>query len=77
MWTGLVERNPFTDGGAESGAVVMPHIRVAIGLDYALGRSLHLTVTPAFAWSPAADDFENRISAITRLDVLGGIAVTL
>jgi tetratricopeptide (TPR) repeat protein len=77
LWTGLRDRNPFTDGGAESDTLTMPHLRAALGLDYALGASLRLTLTPAFAWSAAPDSLDDRISSITRLDVLAGVAVTL
>jgi hypothetical protein len=76
-WSGLADKNPFTDGGAESGSQLLPHVRVAGGLDYALGRAFRLTLTPAITWSKASDTFDDRISSIIRLDVLAGIAVTL
>jgi tetratricopeptide (TPR) repeat protein len=77
VFTGLANRNPFTDAGAESGAVLLPHVRVAGGLDYALSPSLLITVTPAFAWSSGHDSLDDRISAITRLDVLLGVGYIL
>jgi hypothetical protein len=73
LFTGLAARNPFTDGGAESGMLIAPHVRVAAGLDYALTSSLMVTLTPAFSWSGADEKLDDRISSITRLDVLLGV----
>jgi hypothetical protein len=77
LMSGLVAGNPFTEGGAESGMLAMPHVRVAGGLDYAVAQDLMLTLTPAFGWSAAAADLDSKISSIIRFDVLLGVAYTL
>jgi hypothetical protein len=77
LFTGLAARNPFTDGGAESGMLIAPHLRVAAGLDYALSSSLRVTLTPAFSWSSADEKLDDRIGSITRLDLLLGVGYIL
>lgn len=78
VMTGLKAGNPFTDGGAKtSGPLSMPHLRAAVGADYELGGGLVVTVTPAFSYTKAGKELDDRIDAITRFDVLVGLAYDL
>jgi hypothetical protein len=77
VMTGLKQGNPFTDNGKRIGAQTMPHLRVAVGLDYALSRTVIVTLTPAFSYTSPGSNFDDRIDSITRFDVLLGLAYAL
>jgi hypothetical protein len=73
-FSGLKAGNPFTEDGRASGALTMPQVRVGVGADYEISRSLLVTVTPAFTYTSAANELDARIDRITRFDVLVGLA---
>ncbi len=79
IFGGLIEGNPFTEGGASTtGALSMPNVRFALGVDYQINDSLAASVTPiAFASSKPKEGLNEAIDTITRFDVLVGIGYRL
>lgn len=69
-----VSESPFTKGAPTSGALTMPHVRVAISADYAITPNIVATATPfAFSYSPPKEGLREDITSITAIDFMLGI----
>ena len=76
-WSGLGSKNPFTVSGVPAtGAIAMPTVRIAAGLQYDLPRHFFVYLLPAYTFSKTTSGIESVVSHVGLIDIPLGIGRT-
>jgi hypothetical protein len=71
---GGASESPFTNFAATSGALAMPHVRLAVSAEYAFTPNVVGVITPlAFSFSPPKAGLDDQIKSFTAFDFMVGI----